>query len=201
MNVNTYSKLDYCQVAVYEECNKQNKTLVSTFRNVSLSIGSETVAGMTTVTDLSLSTGKIYTAKIRCFNRAGLYTDVISDGVLVDAFPPVTTKIHDTRFEDVLQVDTVDRDYQANLTGIRTKWKLFTAASELEACFWSLKNQSKVVVSEQEISSSVFRTRIRFCFFAIQRTTLVCDALVTLDCLPKQRLTELLQTIPTLSLE
>ena len=159
------SKLDYCQVAVRES----NTTQDSAFKNVSVSRGSATMAGNTTVTNLTLATGKRYIVKIRCFNKAGLYTDAFSDGVLVDAFPPGTTKINDTRFEDVLNVDTVDRDYQASLTGIRTKWKRFSSLSELNFCYWSLKNQSKVVVFEKEIFPNV--TSFSYSLLLVHNTT------------------------------
>ena len=140
------SQLDYCQLAVFEEYNTASQRVMSSFSGVPLT-------GSATVTSLSgiLVTGKTYKPVVRCYNKAGLFTDVASDGVLIDAFPPVPTEIKDIRFEDDLADENVDRDYQVLLTGIKTKWRVFPSVSGLQSCEWSLKNDSQEIISEQGI--------------------------------------------------
>ena len=144
------SDLDYCQLAVYEEYTLANERVVSSFNNVSLS-GNKTLVG-------ALITGKTYKPVVRCYNKAGLFTDVASDGVLIDPFPPVPTEILDIHFEDNLAHESIDRDYQVLLTGIKTKWTMFSSVSGLQSCGWSLKNDSTEVVSEKLIISSTNTT-------------------------------------------
>eukprot|EP00118_Oscarella_pearsei_P024194 m.301325 g.301325 ORF g.301325 m.301325 type:complete len:2025 (+) comp40809_c0_seq1:153-6227(+) len=141
--VDNQSKLDYCQLVVYEEYRASDERVMSSFSNVSLT-------GQTTVSNLVLITGKIYYPVIRCFNKAGLFTDVASDGVLVDAFPPVTTEIRDIRYESNFADESIDRDYQVLLTGIKTRWAVFPSVSGLASCGWtlstSLQNLSEQVI-------------------------------------------------------
>ena len=147
------SDLDYCQLAVYEEYNTADERVVSSFSSVPFS-GSKTVTNLVGV----LITGKTYKPVVRCYNKAGLFTDVASDGVFIDAFPPVPTEILDIRFEDNLADESIDRDYQVLLTGIKTKWAVFPSVSGLQSCGWSLKTALTEVVSEMPTNSSISTT-------------------------------------------
>ena len=125
------SSLDYCQLAVFQDYGFPGEEIVSPFVDVSFE-------GQTTVTNLVLQTGTRYYPVLKCYNKAGLFTASPSDGVLVDAFPPTPTEIKDIRYEEDLLSKGTDEDFQASLDGIKSKWKVFSAASGLEFCNWSL---------------------------------------------------------------
>ncbi|XP_065840987.1 uncharacterized protein [Oscarella lobularis] len=168
------SDLNYCQLAVYEEYNTANERVVSSFSSVPLS-GSKTVTNLVGV----LITGKTYTPVVRCYNKAGLFTDVPSDGVFIDAFPPIPTEILDIRFEDSFADENMDRDYQVNKTGIKTKWAAFSSVSGLESCGWSLKTDLTEVVSEMptvSLSSTTFAHSVNLVFYTTYYASIRCTS-------------------------
>ena len=59
---------------------------------------------------------------------------------MIDAFPPTPTEIKDIRYEENLADVNADADFQTSLDGIKTKWKVFSAASGLDVCSWSLND-------------------------------------------------------------
>ncbi|XP_065839867.1 uncharacterized protein [Oscarella lobularis] len=131
------SGLDFCQLAVYEEYLESTKRLLSDFRNVPLS-------GNTTVSNLVLKAETTVYAVVRCFDKAGFYTDVASDGVFIDPYHPTATEILDIRYEDSVNDENVDRDYQVEQGGVKSKWQVFPSASGLASCKWSLSSASDV---------------------------------------------------------
>ena len=127
------SGLDYCQLAVYKNFGISGESIVSPFADVSHE-------GETTVTNLVLSTGTRYYSVVKCYNKAGLFSLSSSDGVLIDAVSPTPTEIKDIRYEENIVDVNADADYQTSLAGIKTKWKVFSAASGLDVCRWSLND-------------------------------------------------------------
>ena len=127
------SALDYCQLAVFKNFGFADEQIVSPFEVVP-------TEGETTVTNLVLYTGTRYYSVVKCYNKAGLFSLSSSDGVLIDAFPPTPTEIKDIRYEEKLADVNTDSDFQTSLDGIKTKWKVFSAASGLDVCSWSLND-------------------------------------------------------------
>ena len=127
------STLDYCQLAVFKNFGLPGEKIVSPFEDVP-------TEGETTVTNLVLYTGTRYYSVVKCYNKAGLFSHSSSDGVFIDAFPPTPTEIKDIRYEENLADVNADADFQTSLDGIKTKWKVFSAASGLDVCSWSLND-------------------------------------------------------------
>ena len=139
------SGLDYCQLAVRRT---SPDVIVLPFGNVALS--------RMTTKPLDLAAETVYSVTVRCFDKAGFYTDVTSDGVFIDPYPPVATEIADIRYEDNVNDEDEDRDFQVQQTGVKSKWKVFPSASGLASCFWSLgstRNELQLgdIVPEQSI--------------------------------------------------
>ena len=71
-----------------------------------------------TATNLNLVSGESYCAVVRGYNEATLYTQAISDCVLIDQVVPQAGAVNDGHFSDV--------DYQSEDTMIAANWNGFT---------------------------------------------------------------------------
>ncbi|KAJ7365973.1 hypothetical protein OS493_002714 [Desmophyllum pertusum] len=71
-----------------------------------------------TASNLNLASGVKYCAVVRGYNEAGLYTQVMSDCVLIDHDAPQAGTVNDGHFSDV--------DYQSDDTMISANWNGFT---------------------------------------------------------------------------
>jgi hypothetical protein len=90
---------------------------------------------------LSLITGRNYYIKVVCYDKAGLFTETTSDGVMVDSLPPVAGEILDIDYPNFLE----DIDYQISTSEIHTKWSAFQSASGIESCQWALSTSTDTI--------------------------------------------------------
>ena len=124
------SGIDFYDLAVFEEYGTPNQRTTVDYLNVSQ-------PGQWTSNKLTLITGKTYYIKIKCHDKAGLVTEITSDGVMVDPLPPVPGKILDTDNRNLLQ----DVDYQVSTSEVRTKWETFRSTSGINSCKWALSSR------------------------------------------------------------
>ncbi|KAJ7365974.1 hypothetical protein OS493_002715 [Desmophyllum pertusum] len=76
------------------------------------------VLQLNAASNLNLASGVKYCAVVRGYNEAGLYTQVMSDCVLIDHYAPQAGTVNDGHFSDV--------DYQSEDTMIAANWNGFT---------------------------------------------------------------------------
>ena len=148
------SGLESCYLAIHKRHSSvsRNTSVISPFEMVPL-------VGNASVPNLRLEAGTSYVSLVRCFNKAGLFTDVFSDGVFIDPYPPIPTEIADIRFEDDVNDEHIDRDYQVKNSGVKSRWTVFPSASGLDVCVWflGLKGNDSTV-TEIVASQSVLPT-------------------------------------------
>lgn len=127
------SGIDFYELAAFEEYGTAKQKTVVNYAKVSAS-------GQWTSNKLSLVTGKTYSVTVKCHDKAGLITEVTSDGVLIDPIAPVPGQILDTDDRNLAQ----DVDYQVSTSKIETKWTKFTSASGIKSCKWAVSSSADV---------------------------------------------------------
>ena len=83
------------------------------------------------VGDLSLPNGKEIYASVRVYNKAGLYTSISSDPVVVSYSPKLT--VYDGPSKDV------DADYQSDISMIRGHWK-YSDPCHIVSSEWAIED-------------------------------------------------------------
>ena len=94
---------------------RQGAGIITSFKNTALNRSS-------TATKLNLVSKESYCAVVRGYNEAGLYTQVMSDCVLIDHDAPHAGSVNDGHFSDV--------DFQSEDTMIAANWNGFADGSK-----------------------------------------------------------------------
>ena len=125
------SGIDFYELAAFEEYGTPSERVMAGFIKVSQ-------PEQWTSNKLSLITGKTYYIKVECHDKAGLFTETMSDGVMVDASPPVPGEVLDIDYRNLLK----DVDYQSSISEVKTKWTAFRSTSGIKLCKWALSSST-----------------------------------------------------------
>ena len=134
-----HSPISLCTLAIQ----RLGAGLITSFQSAALNLSS-------TATNLNLVSKESYCAVVRGYNKAGLYTQVKSDCVLIDHDAPQAGVVSDGHISDV--------DYQSDNTLIAAHWKSFADGNKgsgiVEYKYRITDSSGRVVVSWTSVGNA-----------------------------------------------